>query len=158
MNTEIIVTTKAHSEKVMTTLLGQENREFFVARYKAGHSLCYIEQRYEYSMWLSENEARFENFFVWPEYRRARLASVLTDYAIGSAAGREFWGITQETNEMNTASVALCTKHNFPTGHPGTKMGSTSGSPGVFSFTRPFWRGLGTPPNLACPPCLCRVR
>ena len=107
---------EADIRESLAMLLEQENREFFIARDEAGHSVGYIEQRYEYSMWLSENEARLENFFVWPEYRRAGLASVLTDYAIGSAAGREFWGITQETNEMNTESVALYGKHGFSNG------------------------------------------
>ena len=92
------------------------NREFFIARDEAGHSVGYIEQRYEYSMWLSGNEARLENLFVWPEYRRAGVASALIEYAIEKAASRECRGITLETNEMNTESVALYGKHGFSNG------------------------------------------
>jgi len=73
----------------LAMLLKQENREFFIARDEAGHSVGYIEQRYEYSMWLSGNEARLENLFVWPEYRRAGVMSALIEYAIEKAASRE---------------------------------------------------------------------
>jgi ribosomal protein S18 acetylase RimI-like enzyme len=140
MNTEVILATKEHLEDLVAMvaefrdvlkrtspdeadiraslerLLGQENREFFVAQDEAGKYLGYIEQRYEYSLWLSGNEARLENLFVWPEYRRAGVASALIEFAIKRAAARECRGITLETNEMNTASVALYVKHGFSNG------------------------------------------
>jgi ribosomal protein S18 acetylase RimI-like enzyme len=140
METNVIVATKEHFEDLVamvaafrgvlkrTTpfdadiresleqLRGQENREFFVAQDEAGNSLGYIEQRYEYSLWLSGNEARLENIFVWPEYRRAGVASALIEFAIERAAARGCRGITLETNEMNTASVALYVKHGFSNG------------------------------------------
>ena len=55
---------EADIRESLAMLLEQENKEFFVARNEAGHSLGYIEQRYEYSIWLSGNEARLENLFV----------------------------------------------------------------------------------------------
>ncbi|MQG75780.1 MAG: GNAT family N-acetyltransferase [SAR202 cluster bacterium] len=104
---------EADIRESLAMLLEQENREFFVARNEAGHSLGYIEQRYEYSMWLSGNEARLENLFVWSEYCRTGVASALIEYAIERAASRECRGITLETNEMNTDSVGLYGKYDF---------------------------------------------
>ena len=104
---------EADIRESLAMLLEQENREFFIARAEAGHSVGYIEQRYEYSMWLSWNEARLENLFVWTEQRRAGIASALIEYAIEKAASRECRSITLETNEMNTESVALYRKHGF---------------------------------------------
>ena len=118
MSTEVIVATKEHLEDLVAMvatfrdvlkrtapdeadirasldrLIGQENREYFVARDEAGKSLGYIEQRYEYALWLSGNEARLENLFVWPVYRRTGVASALIEYAIERAATWECRSIT----------------------------------------------------------------
>jgi ribosomal protein S18 acetylase RimI-like enzyme len=107
---------EADIQQSISMLLEQENREFFIARDEAGHSLGYIEQWYEYSMWLSGKEACLENLFVWPDYRRAGVASALTEYAIERAVVWECRSITLETNEMNTASVSLYGKLGFTSG------------------------------------------
>ena len=98
------------------SLIEQENREFFAAYDADGHSLGYVQQRYAYSLWLSGNEARIEDLFVWPERRRTGIASQLIEYAIHRASTRECLGITLETNELNTAAIALYEKYGFASG------------------------------------------
>ena len=81
--------------------------EFFLACDGQGMALGYVQARYRYSAWTSALEAELEDVFVIPEARRSRVGRRLVEFAIARAAERGCRSMGLNTNERNTAALAL---------------------------------------------------
>ena len=105
--------TEEDFRKGITRLVHSNDAEFFIF-IDTKNSVCgYILQRYRYSMWKSGTEARIEDLFVSPKYRREGIGKALTEFAIQRAKEKNCVTICLDTNENNKASTQLYSHFGF---------------------------------------------
>jgi ribosomal protein S18 acetylase RimI-like enzyme len=95
------------------TLLSDPNTEFMLAAHSRVAACGYVQCRYRYSAWSAALETELEDVFVLPEARRRGVASRLVEFVIARAAAKGCRSIGLNTNERNTAALALYQRLGF---------------------------------------------
>ena len=97
-------------------LLMSRNTEFFIALGDTSMAVGYIQQRYRFSLWLSELEGTLEDLYVSPNGRRLGVGTQLVQFAIERAREKGCMAIKVDTNESNRPAMDLYLKLGFSSG------------------------------------------
>ena len=90
--------------------------EFFLIADDTFRAVGYIQQRYQYSLWLSGLEATLEDLYVSPDRRRQGMGIHLMQFAIERAKEKGCRAIKLDTNESNRSAIDLYLKLGFTSG------------------------------------------